>query len=114
MPGLNCEVRWETRLCEVEGELGYFHLWEQWADVVAASALKGGHLGGQVGRVYGIVEFKDGVRRVDPAKIKFCDEANAVPNAMSSADWSRVHSVTPEEIKNGLERAMRGENNAEN
>ena len=25
MAGLNCEIRWETRLCEVDGELGYFH-----------------------------------------------------------------------------------------
>lgn len=54
-----------TRLCEVSGELGYFHLWEY------------GYPAGQVGQVYGIVEFKDGVRRVDPTKIKFCDEENA-------------------------------------
>mgnify|MGYP006981983685 CR=1 FL=1 len=33
------------------------------------------HLGLQF--VYGIVEFKDGVRRVDPVSIKFCDEENA-------------------------------------
>ena len=25
MAGLNCEIKWETRLCEVNGELGYFH-----------------------------------------------------------------------------------------
>ncbi len=30
-----------------------------------------------IGQVYGIVEFKDGVRRVDPVSIKFCDEENA-------------------------------------
>ncbi len=30
-----------------------------------------------LGQVYGIVEFKDGVRRVDPVSIKFCDEENA-------------------------------------
>ena len=28
MAGLNCEIKWETRLCEVNGELGYFHCWE--------------------------------------------------------------------------------------
>lgn len=37
----------------------------------------GGHPAGQIGQVYGIVEFKDGVRRVDPVFIKFCDEENA-------------------------------------
>lgn len=34
MARLNCEIGWKTRLCEVEGELGYFHLWEQWYDVM--------------------------------------------------------------------------------
>lgn len=29
-------------------------------------------------RSFGIIEFKDGVRRVDPVKIKFCDEQNAI------------------------------------
>ena len=52
-------VEFPTRLCEVKGELGYFHP------------------AGQIGQVYGIVEFKDGVRRVDPVSIKFCDEENA-------------------------------------
>lgn len=77
MSGLNMEIRWETRLCEVNGELGYFHTWEHWSNVVDSSPLRGGHPGGQVGQIYGIVEFKDGVRRVDPSKIKFCDEINA-------------------------------------
>ena len=42
-----------------------------------------GHSGGQIGQVYGIVEFRDGVRRVDPSSIKFCDEKNAVLCEMS-------------------------------
>ena len=70
MAGLNCEIKWETRLCEVNGELGYFHCWEHWSNVIDASPLRGGHPGGQIGQVYGIVEFMDGVRRIDPAKIK--------------------------------------------
>lgn len=78
MAGLNCEIGWKTRLCEVRGELGYFHLWEQWYDNISASALRGGHPGGQIGQVYGIVEFEDGVRRIDPVKIKFCDDDNAM------------------------------------
>lgn len=45
--------------------------------------LRGGHPGGQIGQVYGIVEFRDGVRRVDPSSIKFCDEKNAVLCEMS-------------------------------
>lgn len=79
MAGLKMNVEFPTRLCEVKGELGYFHLWEQWSNVVDASPLRGG----QIGQVYGIVEFRDGVRRVDPSSIKFCDEKNAVLCEMS-------------------------------
>lgn len=59
MAGINMNMTLPTRLCEVKGELGYFHLWEQWSNVVDASPLRGGHPGGQ------------------PASIKFCDEENA-------------------------------------
>lgn len=76
--GMKMAIEWETRLCEVDGKIGYFHTWEHWSNVVDASPLRGGHPGGQVGQVYGIVEFKNGVRRVDPVKIKFCDETNAI------------------------------------
>lgn len=83
MAGINMNVELTTRFCEVKGELGYFHLWEQWSNVVDASPLRGGHSGGQIGQVYGIVEFRDGVRRVDLSSIKFCDEKNAVLCEMS-------------------------------
>ena len=43
MAGLNCEIKWETRLCEVNGELGYFHCWEHWSNVIDTSPLRGGH-----------------------------------------------------------------------
>lgn len=77
MAGIDINANLPTRLCEVGGELGFFRLWEQWANVIDASPLRGGHPAGQIGQVYAIVEFKDGVRRVDPTKIKFCDEENA-------------------------------------
>lgn len=68
----------ELRLCKVKDEIGYFHTWEQWANVVDASPLRGGHPGGQVSQAFGIVEFSDGVRRVDPTEIQFCDETNKI------------------------------------
>lgn len=37
MAGINMNVEFTTRFCEVKGELGYFHLWEQWSNVVDAS-----------------------------------------------------------------------------
>lgn len=36
MAGLKMNFEFPTRLCEVKGELGYFHLWEQWSNVVDA------------------------------------------------------------------------------
>lgn len=78
MAGLDMKIEWETRLCEVDGELGYFHTWEQYAKIIDPSVRVGGHPGGQISWVFGIVEFKDGVRRVDPYRIKFCDEQNAM------------------------------------
>lgn len=72
------EVRKELRLCEVNGELGYFHCWEHYSTMIDASPMIGGHPGGQVSHVFGIVEFKDGVRRVTAESIKFCDETNEI------------------------------------
>lgn len=95
MAGLNMKIEWETRLCEVNGELGHFHTWEQWSNVVNASPLRGGHPGGQVSQVYGIVEFKDGVRRVDPAKIEFCDETNAI-----LTDFNEMKRINEEKGEN--------------
>lgn len=59
MAGIKMNVEFPTRLCEVNGKLGYFHRWEQWSKVVDASPLRGGHPGGQNGQVFGIVEFED-------------------------------------------------------
>lgn len=59
MNGLNLEIRWETRLCKVEGKLGYFHTWEHYSRPVEASPLVGGAPAGIVSRVFGIVEFPD-------------------------------------------------------
>lgn len=84
MAGLKMNVGFLTRLCEVKGELGYFHLWEQWSNVSDVSLLRGGHPAGRIGQVYGIVEFKDGVRRVDPVSIKFCDEENELLSALAN------------------------------
>lgn len=61
------------RECMVKGEKGYFHMWEQYSKPLAASPLIGGEPAGVYSQVFGIVEFKDGVRRVEPYQIKFID-----------------------------------------
>lgn len=77
-PVSNIEITYKTRRCQVESRVGYFHLWEQYADVITPGLTVGSHPGGQYARVFGIVEFADGVERVDPSKIKFIDEQNEV------------------------------------
>lgn len=62
----------------IDDKVGYFHCWEQYADIIAPGLIVGSHPGGQYARVFGIVEFGDGVERVDPSKIKFIDEGNAI------------------------------------
>ena len=64
----------ERRECVVDGKVGYFCCWEQYANVVEPSPMMGGHPGGQLAAVYAIVEFDDGVRRVSIADIQFTDE----------------------------------------
>lgn len=70
----NIKVELETRGCTVNGELGLFHCWEQYSKPLPASPLVGGEPAGIFSHVFGIVEFTDGVRRVDPTDIHFCDE----------------------------------------
>ena len=75
-------VRPELRSCTVNDELGYFHCWEHFSQPIGASPFVGGAPAGVVSKVYGIVEFADGVRHVEPSTIKFCDETNAYLQAM--------------------------------
>ena len=74
-------IKQATRSCMVEGRPGYFHLWEQFSTVVPPSPMVGGPPGGTVSSVYGIVEFSDGVKRVDPIHIIFTDEDNSYLSA---------------------------------
>lgn len=67
-------ITYERRECVVNGKVGYFCCWEQYANVVEPSPMTGGHPGGQLAAVYAIVEFSDGVRRVSIADIQFTDE----------------------------------------
>lgn len=74
MTNYKCEPHYNLRLCMVDGKLGYFHTWEQYSEVIDPSPLKGGHPGGTIAQVFGIVEFSNGIRRVNPCDIKFITE----------------------------------------
>lgn len=67
------------RSCEVKGSNGFFHCWEQINEVLEPSLLKGGHCGGQLSCVYGIIEFEDGkVCRVKPYDIRFTNKGDDI------------------------------------
>lgn len=79
----NITISFETRLCTVDGKLGYFHCWEHYSKPIEPSPMIGGHPGGILSQIFGVVEFPDGVKRVDPYQIKFCDEQNEILQRMN-------------------------------
>lgn len=90
MAGLNMTIEHPTRLCVVKDEVGYFHMWEHYSKPLPASPMVGGQPAGVFSKVFGIVEFKDGVRRVDPTDIAFRDEENNFLSTIDAdTDWKR-------------------------
>lgn len=79
---MEMEVKFELRLCKVGDELGYFHTWEHYAKPLEASPLRGGAPAGQFSKCYGVVEFSDRIERVDPTRIKFCDDNSRYLNML--------------------------------
>lgn len=67
------EIKHETRLCKVNGEYGIFHLWEGQYTRPISDELSFIPIGIDT-QVFGIVEFADCVKRVQPDEIIFCDE----------------------------------------
>lgn len=82
------EIKQERRLCSVEGEVGYFHCWEQYYDPIMPSP---------IGQMYGIVEFSDGIKRVEPTSIIFVDEENSY--LKDANDYNKSHLMTQSEEK---------------
>lgn len=82
MAGLNMQMEWKTRLCRVGEKLGYFHVWEHYSKPLEASPMIGGAPAGVFSKIFGVVEFSDGVRRVDPSEIVFYDEENQILSEM--------------------------------
>lgn len=67
-------IQRELRPCIVDGKKGLFHTWEHCGEVVPPSPMVGGHAGGQLSCVFGLVEFESGkVERVEPHEILFVD-----------------------------------------
>jgi len=62
------------RPCYVDGKKAMFHQWINRAQVAPPSMMIGGHPGGQLWEVFGLVEFEDGhVGEAYPNNIVFAD-----------------------------------------
>ena len=63
------------RPCIVKGDTkALFHCWFQVSEIVAPSVRKGGHAGGVISGVLGLVEYEDGtVHKILPENIQFLD-----------------------------------------
>lgn len=78
------ELKKTARLCKVGDRIGYFHDWEHYSKPIEGSPLIGGAPPGVFSCMFAIVEFSDGVKRVDPTRVHFCDENYALLNSMKS------------------------------
>ena len=77
MAGLNGTITiqgLQYRPCMVDGKRALFHKWEHLSYVMPPSLMIGGHNGGTVQYVVGIIEYEDGtVKEVPPEEIRFTD-----------------------------------------
>lgn len=69
------EINEQTyRQCVVNDKRALFHSWYEIYDVVKPSPMVGGHPGGQISYIVGLVEFEDGhVELLEPRMIRFID-----------------------------------------
>lgn len=75
----------ERRPCYINGKRGMFHQWINRAEVAPPSMMIGGHQGGQLWDVFGLVEMEDGhMIEVVPTKVVFADGGDFMVTAFRS------------------------------
>lgn len=68
------EIGFKLRPCIVSQQRALFHCWEQRREVVPPSPMVGGHSGGAVSQILGIIEREDGtIHKAYPEEIRFID-----------------------------------------
>lgn len=71
---LTMEIQQELRPCMVNDKKALFHMWEQCSEILAPSIMVGGHNGGVLNYVMGIIETETGeIKSVHPHSIRFVD-----------------------------------------
>lgn len=75
----------KLRPCLYKDKKALFHCWFQVSEIVAPSIMNGGHGGGVISGVLGLVEDEDGyMHKVYPEKIQFLDN-----NIFQECDFTR-------------------------
>lgn len=70
------KMEFNLRPCIVGQHRALFHCWEQRSEVMPPSPMIGGHSGGMVAQVLGIIEREDGtIHKAYPEEIIFIDGA---------------------------------------
>lgn len=68
------KIEFNLRPCIVCQKRALFHCWEQRGEVVPPSPMVGGHSGGAVSQILGIIEREDGtIHKAYPEEIRFID-----------------------------------------
>lgn len=87
------KIEFYLRPCIVGQQRALFHCWEQRSEVIPPSPMIGGHSGGTVTQVLGIIEREDGtIHKAYPEEIRFID---------GDAKRYFLENATEEEENNG-------------
>lgn len=71
---VNIQYRYRPCIYISENEKCLFHVWEHFSEPIAPTPFRGGHQGGQVSRLLGVIERPNGTLvRVLPKEIQFVD-----------------------------------------
>lgn len=68
------KIGFKLRPCIVNQQRALFHCWEQKSEIIPPSPMVGGHSGGAVNQILGIIEREDGtIHKAYPEEIRFID-----------------------------------------
>lgn len=100
------------RKCIIKEERkGYFHGWFQRSEVAAPNSFIGGHSGGQLQDVIGLVELEDGrMTEVIPFDLRFTD-IDRTPNTNNINYNVSIDEVILNDIRNVLKNNLYKEGN---
>lgn len=117
MAGWNIEVKLPLRPCKIGERDAIFHGWFPIAKPIPPSNLRGGHPGGQLSQVIGLVEWNNGtVHTAYPHEIRFLDTEKQMEEFAEDYNHEAAQAADlPDDLKpmyeDLLNELRRGNNN---